>query len=331
MTAQTPEWSAAVLKVRSHLVDASKLYVLQDGRRLLLPLTRRSPAPGLVVERSGDLLATGGVRPDDVALVLEDLRQRRRASRIVVSANYYNVDAWKRGCPPSVPSRPLRIHVLNLDGGFERVWTERFQPSMRRAIRKAERSGLTIERDTAGNLTSTFYELARQWMEDKARETRTPPWLLARSVAGRAEPEELFRAVAVELGDACRQWVAWHSGVPVASMITLVHGQHAIFWRGYSDKAAAGPLRANNLLQKMAIEDACNSGCRFYAMGESGGVESLERYKENLGATPRTLPEIRFEQPAVAALAALKRQAEAGAGFLMASGGRAHRLLLQNR
>jgi hypothetical protein len=330
MINQTPQWAAAVRSVRPDLADASRLYVLPDGRQLLLPLMRRSPMPGLVLESSGDLLATGGVRSGDVTVVLEDLIQRRRVSRIIVSGNYRNADAWKRGCPGSVASRPRRIHVLDLDGGFDRVWSERFQPAMRRAVRKAERSGLTVERDTAGNLTSTFYEVSRLWMDDKSRETRLPPWLLARTVAGRAEPVELFRAVALELGDACRQWVAWHSGVPVAAMITLVHGEHALFWRGYSVKSVAGPLRANNLLQKMAIEDACDSGCRYYAMGESGGVESLERYKESFGAVPCSVPEIRLEGPAVATLVALKRRAEAGAGFLTAAGRRAHRRLSHN-
>ncbi len=324
MSTQTPEWAAAMRRIRPDLIDASRLYVLQDGRRLLLPATRRSRAPGVLFERSSDLLATGGVRPGDVALVLEELRRRRSASRTVVSSNYHNAGAWEAGRPPSVSSKPHRIHVLDLDGGFDRVWSDRFHSSMRRAIRKAERSGLTVERDTAGGLTSAFYKLASQWMEDKARETGLPPWVLARTVAGRAEPEELFRAVADELGDGCRQWVARHSGVPVASMITLIHGQHALFWRGYSDKSTAGPLRANNLLQKMAIEDACASGCRFYGMGESGGVESLERYKENLGGVPRSLPQIHLDSPAVATLTALKRRAEASAGFLT---GRARRVL----
>jgi hypothetical protein len=37
-------------------------------------------------------------------------------------------------------------------------------------------------------------------------------------------------------------------------------------------------------------------------MGESGGVESLMRFKTRFGATPRDLPGYRFEPPAVSAV-----------------------------
>ncbi|MGE5070817.1 MAG: hypothetical protein ACM3KJ_09210, partial [Bacillota bacterium] len=43
-------------------------------------------------------------------------------------------------------------HVLDLDGGFDRVWGERFHASARKAVRRAERAGLTVERDTTGRL-----------------------------------------------------------------------------------------------------------------------------------------------------------------------------------
>jgi len=51
-----------------------------------------------------------------------------------------------------------------------------------------------------------------------------------------------------------------------------VHGENADYWRGYSRKDLAGPSRANNLLQRLAIEDACDAGCRYYSMGGSGVV-----------------------------------------------------------
>ena len=119
----------------------------------------------------------------------------------------------------------------------------------------------------------------------------------------------MFERVAAGLGDACRQWVAWHSGTPVAAAVVLVHGQHALFWRGYSIKSVAGPLRANSLLQKLAIEDACEHGCRFYGMGQSGDVASLERFKESFGASSHSAPKYSISSPTISMLAALKRRA----------------------
>ena len=45
-----------------------------------------------------------------------------------------------------------------------------------------------------------------------------------------------------------------------------------------------------------AIEEACERGCLDYEMGESGGVSSLERFKQKLGGEPRRIAEYRVER-----------------------------------
>src|SRR5690606_18848181 len=66
--------------------------------------------------------------------------------------------------------------------------------------------------------------------------------------------------------------------------ICLIHGKQATYWRGASDRELTVKTRANNLLQKCMIEDACNVGCHYYHMGESGGVASLMQFKRGFGA-----------------------------------------------
>jgi Acetyltransferase (GNAT) domain len=319
---QTTEWFEAILG-SMRAVDVSRLYVLQDGRRLVLPLLRRSPLPGITVDESsayGDLLATGGVQAGDVRAVWADLLRRDRAARIRLNTHYGNVVPWEAGRPDGVTASVGHVHVIDLDGGFDRVWRTRFDKPARRSVRKAERADLTVERDTTGRLTSVFYAVYRAWLEDKAREADMPPWAAEKLVAGRAEPLELFEDVAAKLGEACRLWIAWHAGEPVAVNISLVHGDHALSWRGFSRKELAAPLRANNLLQKLAIEDACAAGCRSYSMGRSelagrhaGGVASLERFKEGMGAEPRPVVEYLVDRLPLKRLADLKNRAEAGA------------------
>ncbi len=65
--------------------------------------------------------------------------------------------------------------------------------------------------------------------------------------------------------------------------------------RGAFDPVAAGTTKANDLIQKLAIEDACLSGCRYYHLGESGGSASLAHYKERFGAVPYAYNEYRLE------------------------------------
>jgi hypothetical protein len=208
--------------------------------------------------------------------------------------------------------------VLDLDGGFQTTWNQRFAKTVRTATRKAEKSGVEVQRSTSGELTSTFYDVYLQWAADRAQGSGIPP-RVAVLTARRREPLRMFQSTAAELGTACRQWVAWHQGEPVAALITLVHGDHATAWRGYGRRALAGPLRAVNLLDTLAIEDACDSGCRFFSFGQSGGVVGLERYKEAFGATPRPTGSYMMERLPVTRLEALWNRTETGVAHVLSS------------
>ena len=55
---------------------------------------------------------------------------------------------------------------------------------------------------------------------------------------------------------------------------------------GAMDKALASPVRANDLLQRVAIEDACRAGLAFYDFGETGINAELAAFKMRFGAQP---------------------------------------------
>lgn len=82
----------------------------------------------------------------------------------------------------------------------------------------------------------------------------------------------------------------------MASLILLVYRNWAIYWRGYSDLELTRRTAANNLLHRIAIEEACTEGCRLYDMGQSGGVASLESFKEEFGARPTMCDEYSAER-----------------------------------
>lgn len=311
---QTRAWSEAVRRVTGTR-DVSRLYHLDDGRRLVLPLLERVAAPGVVLHASyptrygsGGLLATGGLRGSDVRHVLHDLLASSAASTRL-KANHDVAEAWADGLVDGAVNTPRRVEVLDLDGGFERVWDKRFESSARGRVRKAERAGLVVERATSTRLVDPFYELYVTWTVQRAQQSGVPP-RLAMWLARRREPRAKFRAVSEALGDACRFWIAWQDDRPAAGIITLVYGRYAVYWQGYSDKGLAGPLAANNLLHRLAIEDACDAGCRWYSMGESGGVSSLLRFKRTLGATPRAGVDVRVERLPLSAVEEFDSRAE---------------------
>jgi hypothetical protein len=196
------------------------------------------------------------------------------------------------------------VEVLDLDGGFEQVWTKRFESSARGRVRKAERAGLVVERATSTRLVDPFYALYMTWTAQRAQQSGVPP-RLAMWLARRREPRE----VPGSLGGAGRR-------VPLLDRVAGPASSHSStvatrwYWQGYSDKDLAGPSAANNLLHRLAIEDACDAGCRWYSMGESGGVASLVRFKRTLGATPRAGVDVRIERLPLSAVEELGSRAE---------------------
>jgi CelD/BcsL family acetyltransferase involved in cellulose biosynthesis len=97
-------------------------------------------------------------------------------------------------------------------------------------------------------------------------------------------------------GADCTTWVAWHGGQPAAANIVLRAGAYVKAWRGAMDKDIAAPVCATELLDRLAIEDACQKGYRFYDLGGAEPGSSLARFKENLGATLRFTHELRAER-----------------------------------
>lgn len=311
---QTPEYFDAVLAATGGR-DASRLYVLADGRSLVVPLVRSGAIPGISLESGfpggyghGGIVASGGLRADDVRRVVEDLRGQALSLRI--DGAHQTADQWAAGRLPGVTETARRVEVVDLAGGFEVVKRQRFTRRVREGLRKAERNGVRIERDTTGRLVPIFYQLYLDWVDRWIPRSALPP-VLARRSALRQEPRKKFELIAAAMGERCRTFVAWHEDRPVAAFISFVYGQHATGWRAYAIKELAHPVVANTYVAAAAIEDACDSGCRYFDYGQSGGVPELQRFKQSLGAEPRTAIDFRLEAPWVSGLRRRRERAEA--------------------
>ncbi|MGH2874619.1 MAG: GNAT family N-acetyltransferase [Solirubrobacteraceae bacterium] len=284
LLSQTPEWIAALCRDGIH-EDASRLYELPGGRRVVLPMVRRRGLPpALTVEASlppawgiGGIVAPGGARPADVAAVFREL-SGRCTLQTSLTPNPLQAQAWAAARPPRTVTVPRLAHVLSLEDGFDRVWSSRFTGSARTAVRKAQRSGLTIERSTDGGLVPVFLDLYQRSLRRWAHRQHEP-LALARFRARVRDPADKLRAMA-SLGEI---WVAFKDGMPAAAILVL-QAAAAHYTRGAMDERIAGPTRANYLLHSLAIEAACISGCRHYHMGETGGSKSLAQFKTRFGA-----------------------------------------------
>jgi hypothetical protein len=312
LVTQTPNWVDCLCATGAY-TDATVAWEAPDGHRFVLPLVRRRGLPQVLALAGsmpggwgmGGLLGSRPANADDVTVAFAALK-RAKFLRVDVRPNPLTAAAWSAGSPPGVVAVPRLAHVLDLDGGFDRVWTQSFKSDTRNRIRKAEHAGLVVECDTTGRLIPIFYGLFRKSI-DRWAEHQHEPRMLARWRNQRRDPVAKLQLIARTLGDGCRTWVAWHGDDPAAAILVL-QGGNVSYTRGAMDERLAGQTRANYLLHKLAIEDACRSGCRAYHMGESGPSTSLALFKTRFGARAHPYAEYYLERlPLTAADRAARR------------------------
>ncbi|WP_217240866.1 GNAT family N-acetyltransferase [Streptomyces sp. AC555_RSS877] len=289
LVTQTPRWLECICATGGY-EDASRLYEFDSQRTVLVPLARRRGWPARLIGEDawpsewgiGGPLADGEPTLAQARAVFEDL-SRLPANRISVRFGPRAAPVWAAAVPGAFQPARNMTYILDLKGGFDTVWQERFKSATRTAVRKGEKAGLEVEVDRTGRLVPTFYELYQLSVTRWAAQQHEPA-ALARWRRRRIDPLCKFQAVAEVFGDNCAVWLASHGGQPAAAMIVLQHGHHAKYWRAGMDKPLASPARASTLLHRYAIEDACAAGCRCYHLGDSPGGSSVSTFKERLGA-----------------------------------------------
>jgi hypothetical protein len=292
---QTPAWLDCI-RSTGHYEDMTRAYETTDGRSMVLPLCRQRYRPSPIGAAEGwpegwDLagaLATDGVvTPADVAAIVRDLLRGPLArTALWIPPRPDRPDVWVEAVPAGISRVHRTLHVLDLSPGFDALWRDSFTGKVRSACRKAVRRGVEVESDRSGRLITVFHELYLKSV-DRWAHRRRQPIQLARMLAARRESQAKFAAVAARLDQACAVRIAWYKGQPVAGTIVLSHGRVATYWRGAMDSELIRGTGANDLLHRLAIEEACAAGHRFYDLGVSV-AESLARFKESFGA--RALP-----------------------------------------
>ena len=166
-------------------------------------------------------------------------------------------------------------HVVGLEPDVSAV-EGRYESSVRRAVRRAHRSGLTVRVGTVEeDLTCGFYRLHVQ--------TR-------RRLGLPVQPQRFFANLWRNLGpDLCRVVLVEWNGRPVAGGVFLTWRSHLVFKYGASD-ARYWSMRPNNLLFSETIRWACCNGFNVLDLGRTDlGAETLKRFKRGWGAEEQTL------------------------------------------
>jgi len=197
--------------------------------------------------------------------------------------------AWSyfelRAALPADAAIPARArfygHKLDLTQSPAELFN-RFESSVRRAIRKAERSEVSVEVTTEAGAISQFYRLHNQ----TRRRHGIPP-----------QPLSFFanihkHVIRPGLGYLVLAWL----GTRVISAAIFFHfGAHALFKFGASDDRYQ-EHRPNNLVMWEGIKHAAALGAKSLHLGRTDLTHAgLRRFKLSLGADEEMLSYIRYD------------------------------------
>ena len=188
-----------------------------------------------------------------------------------------------RGILPvgATPSRQFHGHSLRLSESSEELLA-RFASPVRRAIRKAEKSGVDVQVAVTQDAILEFYRLHVR----TRRRHGVPP-----------QPLSFFLNIYREIIRTGQGFVVLAKSGPrfVAAAVFLQFGQKAVYKFGASDESLQ-EFRGNNLVMWEAIRFLVQRGARFLHFGRTDlGNDGLRRFKMGWGGEEEVIEYFKFD------------------------------------
>jgi len=170
-------------------------------------------------------------------------------------------------------------HSIDLQPELPVIFGRLHKNHARRAIRKAARSGLTLEVGRSEALLAEFFTL-----HTMARHRHGVP----------VQPFSWFRNLAEYFGGQVTIYMSKHDGQPAATILTIAHKKALVFKYGGSNRAYNRYGGTPHLFWQ-AIKDAKEQGFTEFDLGRSDvDNQGLLAFKDHLGARRQTLSYYRY-------------------------------------
>ena len=193
---------------------------------------------------------------------------------------YLEVRGGKQWLPEAPASLRFYRHILDLKGGEEAVF-ERFDGSVRQAIRRAQKSGVTVEirHDIEG-----MREYYRLHCGTRKKHGLPPqPWVFFLNIARHLLSKKLGVLVLARIDQ-----------IAVAGAIFFC-GRQAVYKFGASDESRQ-EVRANNLVMWEGIRWLAANGSEELDFGRTSlENEGLRRFKAGWGTRENTLEYLKYD------------------------------------
>jgi hypothetical protein len=172
-------------------------------------------------------------------------------------------------------------HGLDLTAGEGELFS-RLESSVRRAIRKAEKAGVTVQILKSLEAVQIFYSL--QCKTRKKHGLPPQPFRFFLNIHRHILSQDMGMVV-----------LARHHGRPIAASIYVNFGDRAIYKYGASDETFQD-LRGSNLVMWAAIKEYVRRGARHLGLGRTSvGNEGLRKFKLGWGAKEHKIEYVKFD------------------------------------
>ncbi len=172
-------------------------------------------------------------------------------------------------------------HDLDLTAGEDELFS-RLESSVRRAIRKAEKAGVSVEIMHSPEAMRIFY-----WLQCKTRKKHGLP----------PQPFKFFMNIHKHIlsQDMGMIIVARFNGRPIAASVYFNWGKQAIYKYGASDEVFQD-LRGSNLVMWTAIKELVRRGVKHLGLGRTSiGNAGLRKFKLGWGAGECKIEYVKFD------------------------------------
>ena len=206
-----------------------------------------------------------------------------RLSEIAKKRNwkYFEFRGGNKPSPSAVPAEIFYGHRLDLRHDSDQLFAG-FASSVRRAVRKAEKSNLTVEIKRTREALNTFYRL-----HVKTRKRHGLP----------PQPLSFFHNIYEEILKQNLGFVvlARRESTPVAAAVFFHAGESAIYKYGASDDKFQ-EFRGNDLVMWEAIKFLVRGGATTLHFGRTlPDAEGLRRFKLSWGTVEETINYFKFD------------------------------------
>jgi CelD/BcsL family acetyltransferase involved in cellulose biosynthesis len=166
------------------------------------------------------------------------------------------------------------LHCIDLRKNIPDLFHSFHKDCVQRKIRRGEKESLAYEEGCSEALLEKFYRL----LLITRRRQHLPP-----------QPRRWFRHLATALKDDLKIRVVSKDGVPIASIVTIVHKNTMTYKYGCSD-SRYHKLGGTALLFWTAIQEAKSMDCTSFDLGRSAvDNDGLIAFKEHWGASRSTV------------------------------------------